>query len=227
MPRKRSDQPKPVDRPTLPILKLGNVPGPEADANDLRTHYRRVKEVMAIHAYDDVINACHWCCGMEEPLAYSKVDNPRSTHMFCSGRCASAYGEYRANTLGKRAEGPKPSAPEPTDNETPLDPEPENGEGEPVSEEHYAESPADAKASLERTAERLRESEWQASKASSARKPRKPREAKPAREDGKCAKGLHEMTPENTYSTPDGKGAWCKECRKASRAKSKSNGGSK
>ncbi len=55
------------------------------------------------------------------------------------------------------------------------------------------------------------------------RKPRKPRAKKPERSDGMCAKGLHKMTPENTYEY---KGTvWCRECRKASRAKSKNGNG--
>ena len=27
-----------------------------------------------------------------------------------------------------------------------------------------------------------------------------------------CGKGLHEMTPENSYSTPNGQRVWCRAC---------------
>ncbi len=214
--------------PGSPILKLDNVPGPEAKVDELATHYMRVQKIMAIHRYDDVIAACHWCCDMEAGLAYSKPEEPRGTRMFCSGRCASAFGAHRAKVGGQR---PKPSSSEgeedatlPTDEETATEEEtpvvkkrgsatkatpteePAKEPDEEPDEAAPSESPPAWKPKGQRTA-----------------KPRKQRAKKPERSDGMCAKGLHKMTPENTYEY---KGTvWCRECRKASRAKSKNGNG--
>ena len=112
-----------MERQAPAISKLDNVPGPEDDIAILREHYSRVQVVVACHAYDNVILCCRWCCDMESPLAYSKPDEARGNKMVCSGRCASAFGVFRADQLRKPdasgAQGASPST-----KETATDPKP-------------------------------------------------------------------------------------------------------
>ncbi len=225
MPRKRT-QPIPTMEPKpMPILKLDNVPGPEARADELATHYTRVQEVMACHRYDDVIAACHWCCDMEAGLAYTKPEAARGTaRMFCSGRCASAFGAHRAKVHGLQAGKPSSTA---TGIAPPTDEETATQEETPVAKkrgstakatptEELAEETGDEPAATV-AATPESPSAWKP-KGQRERKARKPRAAKPERNDGMCAKGLHEMTPENTYEY---RGTiWCRACRAESRARS-------
>ncbi len=218
MPRKRVKQ----TEPTLPILKLDNVPGPEASEAELKEHYGRVQEIMATHRYDDVIHACHWCCDMEAGLAYTKPDQTRGSRVFCSGRCASAFGAYQVRVL-HLSRKPKPASPS------------EGDETADTADEAQSPDDDDAKASLTRTAEtqwkptgeRPRRSRrvkdvtkvvGQEGTGKTTAGPKRSRASKPKRTDGKCAKGLHKMTEANTYTYQDK--VWCRECRKASRAKS-------
>ena len=222
-------QAKQYDQAGAPIRKLDNVPGPEASADELTKHFRRVQHILACHPYDDVIAACHWCCDMEAGLAYSKPDEARGSRMFCSGRCASAHAAYRVIAHGR----PKPKADEPTSGSSPstsrrkaaeraAEDEAET-EGDDGGDDN---PPAEAeKASAKEPAETAATPEspsWQP-KGQRGRKPRKAKAKKPERSDGKCAKGLHKMTDENRYEY---KGTiWCRECRKASRARSKNGNG--
>jgi hypothetical protein len=233
---KRTKQPKYV-APSLPILKLADVPGPEADADVLNAHYRLVQNALATHRYDDVIQSCHWCLDMEAGLAYSKTDEARGTRLFCSGRCANAYSAYQVKVLnyGQRvAPAPIPDeGDDPTDegDEPASDPD-ETPEPEPTSEPEL--DPAEAtKAGWARQVSatgrgrrrRVKDVTTVTGKEGTGKTTaRQPRAKKPERTDGKCTKGLHEMTEANTYSYNGG--TWCRECRKASRTKSK-NGGSK
>lgn len=221
-------QAKQYEQPSAPIAKLDNVPGPEASEDVLLAHFRRVQDINACHRYDDVIAACSWCCDMEAGLAFTKPDEPRGTRMFCSGRCASAHAAYRVIAHGR----PKPKADTPTEDiptatskktattrkpKSDPEPEPDDGGDNPATEakEASAEEP-------DETAPPESPSAWKP-KGQRARKPRKAKAKKPERSDGKCAKGLHKMTEENRYEY---KGTvWCRECRKASRAKSKNGNG--
>ncbi len=206
------------------ITKLDNVPGPEDDFAMLSTHYSRVQVILACHCYDNVIAACRWCCDMESPMAYSKPEEARGTKMFCSGRCASAYGALRAEQLRKpNSSGAAVSIP-PTDAKTATE------EETPVSKKRGSATKAtpteEPEPEPEQEPDEAAPSEsppaWKP-KGQRERKPRKQRAKKPDRTDGMCAKGLHKMTPENTYEY---KGTvWCRECRKASRAKSKNGNG--
>lgn len=74
-------------------LKITDAPGPDADASDLRTHYRRVQEILACRSYDLVTQLCHWCIAWE-PLTHAKAGTRGGARMFCSGRCAGAYVAY-------------------------------------------------------------------------------------------------------------------------------------
>lgn len=225
---------KKYEQPGMPIAKLDHVPGPEASAAELTKHFQRVQIILACHRYDDVLAACHWCCDMEAGLAYSKPDEARGNRMFCSGRCASAHAAYRVIAHGS----PKPKADTDTntDNEkgkikgtaintkTDPDPEPEQ-ETEP---DHDDDNPPDeaqesnTEEPNETAAPSESPSDWKP-KGQRARKPRKARAAKPERTDGKCAKGIHQMDEANRYEY---KGTvWCRECRKASRSKSKNGNG--
>ncbi len=216
---------KKYEQPALPILKLDNVPGPEASDDELVKHYERVRGIFACRNYDDVLAACHWCCDMEEGLAYTKPDEARGNRMFCSGRCASAHAAYRALAHGP----PKPNAEQPTSGPSPStsrrkakeaaeepDPEPEEDDGADdnppaENEEASADEPTEAAAPPESP------SDWKP-KGQRARKPRKAKVKKPERADGKCAKGLHKMKGENRYEY---KGTvWCRACRAESRARS-------
>ena len=84
-----------------PILKLDNVPGPEAPPLELTEHYRRVQVVLACRRYNDVIAACHWCCDMKEGLAFSRP-NSRGPRMFCSRQCADAFEAYHRKVTRPR-----------------------------------------------------------------------------------------------------------------------------
>ncbi len=218
--------------PGAPITKLDNVPGPEASADELNKHYQRVRDVFACHRYDDVIAACHWCCDMEAGLAYSKPDEARGNRMFCSGRCASAHAAYRVHAHGRR----KPKAdtatggiPPTTSKETATankpEPEPGDDDGDDDNPSDEAEE-TNVTEKPDESAPSESPSTWKPK----GQRPRKARKAKartkkPERTDGKCAKGIHQMTEANRYEY---KGTvWCRECRKASRAKSKNGNGKK
>lgn len=226
MPRKPTKRPK-YTEPSLPIAKLDNVPGPEADGDVLKAHYRRVQDIFATHRYDDIIQTCHWCCDMEAGLAYSKTDVARGTRMFCSGRCASAYTAYQVKVLhlDKKAQARPPNGDDKTaddPDEAPPEPTPEpEGEVDPIVEAHDddPDMKADAERHLRDASVREREQERMEARTKAKRKPRATKEP---RADGKCPKGLHEMTPDNQYHYQDK--VWCRECRKASRAKSAANG---
>lgn len=223
---------KRYEQPAMPILKLDNVPGPEASAEELTEHYRRVQIIFACHNYDDVIAACSWCCDMEEGLAYTKPDEARGNRMFCSGRCASAHAAYRVIAHGRpkpdvvaETSGPSPSTSRRKAEEaTPdTDTEPEEDDGEDDNQPAAADK-ASADEPAETAAPPESPSDWKP-KGQRERKPRKAKAKKPERSDGKCAKGLHKMTDENRYEY---KGTvWCRECRKASRSKSKNGNGKK
>lgn len=224
MPRKRIKQPT-YTVPSLPILKLADVPGPEADVGVLNAHYRLVQEAFATHRYDDVIQSCHWCLDMEAGLAYSKTDEARGTRMFCSGRCASAYSAYQVKV--QHIDRKPPTDQPPDDGDDPADDSDETPE--PTSETAPTVAPPDDEGGGTPIAEITKivgeegrgRTAWKPT-GERGRKARKPRADKPKRTDGLCTKGKHEMTEANTYSYNGG--TWCRECRKASRAKSKNGG---
>lgn len=228
MARKQKRPPIPTMEHQAPtITKLDNVPGPEENIAILREHYSRVQVVVACHAYDDVILACRWCCDMESPLAYSKPDEARGNKMFCSGRCASAFGVFRADQLLKPqtsdAESTTPPTEETATNEEPPVSKRRGRTTKATPTEEPAEEPDDEPAETETEAATSESPPAWKPKGHRAPKARKQRATKPERSDGKCAKGLHEMTDENRYEY---KGTvWCRECRKASRSKSKNGNG--
>ena len=216
------------EQPGMPILKLDNVPGPEASSDELVKHYERVSDIFACRNYNDVLAACHWCCDMEAGLAYTKPDEARGNRMFCSGRCASAHAAYRVFAHGrpKSKEAAPTSGPSPSTSRRKAEEANEEAAPEPEKDEGADDQPAEAeKASTDEPSETAAPSEspsWKP-KGQRARKPRKAKAKKPERSDGKCAKGLHKMTDENRYEY---KGTvWCRECRKASRARSKNGNG--
>jgi hypothetical protein len=231
MPRKSSKGSK-YPQPSLPIVKLDNVPGPEDDVGALRAHYQQVQNAFATHRYDDVIQACHWCLDMEAGLGYSKTDETRGTRMFCSGRCASAYCAYQVKVLHcdkkaqQQARPPEDEGDDPADDasEAPPEPAPEP-EANPAEAGRADWAKRVSEQTLTGRRRRVKDVTTVVGKEGTGKTTaRKPRAGKPKRTDDKCPKGLHEMTPENRYEY---KGTvWCRECRKASRAKSK-NGGSK
>ncbi len=205
-------------KPPLAIIKLDNVPGPEADTETLNQHYQRVQRVFAVHRYDDVIMSCHWCCDSENDLVFAKPDKARGTRMFCSARCANCFSAYEIKVWHGAA---KPVAEEIA----------EGGEAPPAKRfRDWREVAQTDKPDVATDADEPDKPEDEDKEPATARKPsvkreRKPRKArvdKPKRTDGKCPKGLHEMTEANTYTYKDK--TWCRECRKASRAKS-ANGG--
>ncbi len=228
------------------IQKLDNVPGPEADAGTLREHYRRLQNIFAVHQYDDVIAACHWCCDMDEQLAFSKPNTRGGAGMYCSGRCASAYAKYQQLIYDKPGEAGTSATsaappPEKLVEEAELAEEAPctcTGESATTTEVGCAyhtdpdvEAEDEVKVNVPKAAwpeatkptetEPTPDERWTEAKKNPQRKARKARKAKPERADGKCAKGEHEMTDENKYEY---KGTvWCRACRKASRAASAAN----
>ena len=227
MTKKKAEQYK---QPANPILKLDNVPGPETAPDELVKHYEKVQDIFACRNYDDVLAACHWCCDMEAGLAYTKPDEARGNRMFCSGRCASAHAAYRVIAHGH----PKPKEESPTSGPSPstsrrkakeakeeADPEPEENKADeqpPDESKASNEEPAEAE-----TAAPSESPSWKPTGSRIGRKPRKAKAKKPERSDGLCAKGLHKMDKANQYHYQGT--VWCKECRKASRAKSKNGNG--
>lgn len=195
------------------IQKLDNVPGPEADESALKAHYRLVQNVLAKHAYDDVIAACHWCCDMDEQLAYSKPGTRGGPNMYCSGRCASAYAKYQQLNYRKPGEAGT-SATSATSAAPPAE--------KLVGDDEEAETPNVPTAAFpeatERETEPTPEQRRHAAKKNPQRKARKAREKKPERTDGLCAKGEHKMTDANRYSYRNT--VWCRACRAESRARS-------
>lgn len=220
MPRKQSRQ---QAQPSLPIAKLDNVPGPEADEAALKAHYDLVQEIMAIHRYDDVINACHWCCDMEAGLAYTKPDEKRGSRMFCSGRCASAFSAYQVKVLHLNRK-PTVTQAQPSDSDETVDDSyspPPDTEGAKTAKTQW--KPTSERPRRQRRVKDVTEVVGQEGTGKTTGGPKRTRAAKPKRTDGKCTKGLHEMTEANTYSYNGG--TWCRECRKASRTKSKNGNG--
>lgn len=200
------------------IQKLDDVPGPEADAGALKAHYIKVQHVFAVHHYDDVIAACHWCCDMDEQLAFTKPNTRGGAGMYCSGRCASAFAKYQQLNYRKPGQdGPSTSVTSAAPRAEKLvgdDDEDGDGEVSPTetteTETEAAETPAPPTPSPDER--------WTEAKKNPQRKARKTRDKKPERTDGLCAKGLHKMTDANRYEY---KGTvWCRECRKASRSRS-------
>lgn len=219
------------------IQKLDNVPGPEADAGALREHYRKVQNIFAVHHYDDVIAACHWCCNMDEQLAFAKPNTRGGPGMYCSGRCASAYAKYQQLSYRKPGEAgtSATSAAPPTEKLVEEAPCTCAGESATTTEAGCAyhtdpDVEAEVKVNVptaafpEATAP-TREQRWHEEKKNPKRKAHKAREKKPERTDGKCAKGLHEMTDGNKYEYQGT--VWCRECRKLSRARSANGNGKK
>lgn len=213
------------------ITKLDNVPGPEDNFSVLCTHYSRVQVVVACHNYDDVILTCRWCCDMESPLVYSKPEQARGNKMFCSGRCASAYGAFRAEQLRK----PKDAKDLETANARPTsvkDATPTSKARRRTVEAGAAgaeiikpvEDKPDAEPDKDETAAPSESPSTWKPKGQREKKPRQSRSTKPERTDGKCSKGLHEMTDANRYEYKNT--VWCRACRADSRKRSaaKKNG---
>ena len=211
MARKKPNQSqlKYIDPPP-PIPKLVDVPGPNADVDTLRIHYRKVRAVLAVHRYDDVLLACKWCLDSETGLAFSRHGVTRGgARMFCSSRCAEARGAYEMKVMrrGRKASLALPESGETEEAETPLPPEPEaNVQVSEITEIVGKEG-------------RSQTTGWEPAGI----RTRRARAKKPERDDGLCAKGLHEMDEANRYEYKNT--VWCKACRKASRAKS--DGGDK
>lgn len=88
------------------IEKLDDVPGPEASADALKAHYRRVQDAFATHRYDDLIEVCYWCLDGESGLAFTKPDQPRGTRMYCSAHCANAHAAHMQKAHGSEEEKP-------------------------------------------------------------------------------------------------------------------------
>ena len=216
MPRKQKQPIPTMERMPPAITKLDNVPGPEDNFSVLYKHYSRVQVVVACHNYDDVILTCRWCCDMEAPLVYSKPEHARGNKMFCSGRCASAYGAFRAEQLRKPKDSKDPS----TDDARPTKGKSTakvgkggNGGsdlGNPITEAQEVSAAKDEEPAEDEVTPAPRKPKGQ-----SERKPRKPNAKKPERVDGLCSKGLHKMDEANTYNYNGG--TWCRTCRKASR----------
>ena len=216
----------------VPIRKMDNVPGPEDSFKELEKHFRLVQAILACHRYDDVIAACHWCCEMEAGLAFAKPDKPRGTRMFCSERCAKTHAAYRVTahnlTKPKSETGEEEDKPPTTiqgtaiglkSSDKPATKPNENDDDQPSTEakELVSDEPAE-------TTPPESPSTWKP-ESRKARKPRKAKAKKPERTDGKCAKGMHKMTDANRYEYNGT--VWCRECRKASRAKSKNGNSTK
>lgn len=88
---------------------IADAPGPEANADVLSTHYRRVQTVFATHAYDSWVFLCHWCL-TDEPLTHTKVNDLRGTRTYCSERCSKAYDAYiKSRTVTGRIADQEPN----------------------------------------------------------------------------------------------------------------------
>lgn len=201
-------------KPALAIVKLDDVPGPEADTDTLNQHYQRVQQTFATHRYDDVIMACHWCCDSENDLVFAKPDKARGTRMFCSAHCANCFSAYEIKVWGRAAKPVSDERGQPDEStqraEAPPKAKRQRSKSDPVDE-------ADEPTTTNEDKGQEEKSTWKPA-GKRERKPRKARAVKPTRTDGKCPKGFHEMTEANTYTYQDK--TWCRECRKASRATS-------
>ena len=213
------------------IQKLDNVPGPEADTGALREHYRKIQNIFAVHNYDDVIAACHWCCDMEEQLAFTKPNTRGGPGMYCSGRCASAFAKYQQLNYGQPGEaGTSATSSAPPAEKLAEEPCTCTGESaatteagcafhtDPDVEAETPEVPTAAFPEATKPTEPTPDQRWTEEKKNPKRKARKARKPKPERADGLCAKGEHEMTEANRYEYRNT--VWCRACRKASRTKS-------
>lgn len=211
MPRRQPKQAAPVSL----IAKLDNVPGPEADAETLKTHYRRVQNIMATHRYEDVIYICHWCCDGDAELAFADPAGKHGSRKYCSARCANGYHAYVSKVVAKGQQVATPSSSDDTEDDT-YDPPP--GAAQPTPTRPRARPVAVAEITEVVGQEGTGKTTVVAPRKPPVATPRKPRATKQDRTDGKCAKGLHDMTEANTYIYNGNK--WCRECRKASRTKS-------
>lgn len=214
-----------VVAPATDTLRLDNAPGPEADADALKAHYRRVQDVFATNAYDVVIYLCHWCLsdGGDNGLAFTKTEQPRGTRQYCSARCANAYSAYMQKVVVKgRIATPSPSDETEDDSSGAT-----SGAAQPqrtrkrrrgIVDAHY--TPVQPGSDEERAVlESATAPLPKGTKIESAgvAGPRKARAKQAAREDGKCARGLHDLTPDNTY-THNGV-SWCRACKADNRAR--------
>jgi len=189
-----------------------------------------VQNIFAVHQYDDVIAACHWCCDMDEQLAFSKPNTRGGPNVYCSGRCASAFTKYQQLNYHKPGEaGTSATSAAPPAEKLADEPCTCTGESATTTEAgcaYHTDPDVEAEVNIPTAAfpeatKPTAEERWHEAKKNPARKARKAREKKPERADGKCAKGLHEMTDDNKYEY---KGTiWCRACRKASRAASAAN----
>lgn len=122
--RKRQTPIQPVR--FAPVIEpIPDVPGPEADADELDANYRLVQEAIATHSYDDHIILCHWCLADQE-LTHTKVDHPRGVRSYCSERCALAYAAYskrHARDTRQTTGQSMPTAPPVSDEDAPPVPE--------------------------------------------------------------------------------------------------------
>ena len=81
-----------ITRP--PDHTLPDTPGPDADGAALATHYRRVQEFIATHAYDVFVRLCGWC--LADAQEFKRMDDPHSDFMYCSERCQQAAAQMVA-----------------------------------------------------------------------------------------------------------------------------------
>ena len=95
MARRKRGKARPVDLNAPIIPPIPDVPGPEAKADELVAHYRKVQHVFAIYSYDNLRVVCGWCIS-DEPLAFTDPGR-RGTHKFCSARCAEARAACMTN----------------------------------------------------------------------------------------------------------------------------------
>ncbi len=154
--------------------------------------------------------------------------------MYCSGRCASAFAKYQQLNYVKPGEkGTSATSAAPPAEKLAEEPCTCTGESATTTEAGCAfhtdpdvETEAEVKVNVPtatwpeatKPTEPTPDERWTEAKKNPQRKARKARKAKPERADGKCAKGLHEMTDDNKYEYK--KTVWCRACRKASRATS-------
>ncbi len=208
MPKRQPKYTEPAPR----IEKLDNVPGPEASGDVLKAHYRRVQDIIATHCYDDVLCMCHWCAGIEAELAFTKTDQPRGTRQYCTARCANAYTAYTQKAV---MQGKVVSPPPPGDDAEDDDPPP--GTAKPTPTRRKRVKDVTTTVGQEGTGRTTAGKPPAAPPKPVREKPTKARGPKPAREDGKCPRGLHDLTPDNVYERDGNR--WCKACKADNRAR--------